>query len=179
VKVWDLFVRVAHWTLAVCVLTAWITGELKFKSAEAIHEWFGYALLVVIALRIVWGYVGPRYARFAQFTAGPSRTLAYAKALVRGVEPRYVGHNPLGAWMIVALLATAALASLSGWLSITDRFWGVAWVQGTHHVLGDGLIALVSLHVAGVVYTSLRQGENLVAAMLSGVKRPAEPGDVA
>ena len=176
---WDLFVRIAHWTLAVCVLTAWITAEWKFESAEPIHEWGGYAVLLVIALRIVWGCVGSRYARFAQFAIGPSRTLAYAKAVVRGVEPRYLGHNPLGAWMIVALLATAALASLSGWLSITDRFWGVAWVQDTHHVLGDGLIALVSLHVAGVVYTSLRQRENLVAAMLSGLKRPAEPGDVA
>jgi len=177
--VWDLFVRIAHWTLAVCVLTAWITAEWKFESAEPIHEWGGYAVLLVIALRIVWGCVGSRYARFAQFAIGPSRTLAYAKAVVRGVEPRYLGHNPLGAWMIVALLATAALASLSGWLSITDRVWGVAWVQDTHHVLGDGLIALVSLHVAGVVYTSLRQRENLVAAMLSGLKRPAEPGDVA
>jgi cytochrome b len=165
--------------LAACVLTAWITGEFKLKSAEWIHEWSGYAVLIVIALRVVWGFVGPRYARFAQFVAGPSRTLAYAKAAVRRVEPRYVGHNPLGAWMIVALLATAALAALSGWLSITDRFWGVAWVQDAHHLLGDALIALASLHVAGVVYTSLREGENLVTAMLSGIKRPAGPGDIA
>lgn len=178
-KVWDLFVRIAHWTLAVCVLTAWTTGEWKFNSAEPIHEWGGYAVLVVIALRVVWGFVGSRYARFVQFTAGASRTVAYAKAVLRGMEPRYVGHNPLGAWMILALLATAALASLSGWVSITDRFWGVAWVQDTHHVLGDALIALVVLHVAGVVFTSLRQGENLVAAMVSGIKRPAGPGDVA
>jgi cytochrome b len=99
--------------------------------------------------------------------------------VVRSVEPRYVGHNPLGGWMIVVLLGTAALASASGWLSITDRFWGVAWVQDTHHVLGDGLIALVSLHVAGVLYTSLRQRENLVAAMLHGIKRPPRAGDVA
>ena len=178
-KVWDPFVRITHWTLALCVLTAWITGEWKFNSAEPIHEWGGYGVLAVIALRVVWGFVGSRYARFAQFTAGPSRTLGYAKAVVRGAEARYLGHNPLGAWMIFALLATATLASLSGWLSITDRFWGVAWVQDTHHVLGDALIVLVTLHVAGVVYTSLRQRENLVAAMLTGMKRPAEPGDVA
>jgi cytochrome b len=179
VKVWDRLVRVAHWSLAACVLAAWITAESKLKSAERIHEWLGYAALAVVALRLTWGWIGPRYARFGQFVAGPARTLAYAKTLLRGAEPRYIGHNPLGGWMIVALLATAALASLSGWLSITDRFWGVKWLQETHEVLGNTLIALAAVHVAGVVYTSRRQRENLAAAMLSGIKRPPEPGDVA
>ncbi|MFL6570972.1 MAG: cytochrome b/b6 domain-containing protein, partial [Burkholderiales bacterium] len=150
-KVWDRFVRVAHWSLAACVLAAWITAEAKLKSAETIHEWLGYAALAVIALRCAWGWIGTRYARFEQFVAAPSRVLAYAKAVLRGVEPRYVGHNPLGGWMIVALLATAALASLSGWLSITDRFWGVEWVQEAHELLGNAVIALAALHVAGVL----------------------------
>jgi cytochrome b len=179
VKVWDRLVRVAHWSLAACVLAAWITAESKLKSAEPIHEWLGYAALAVIALRVAWGWLGTRYARFVQFVAAPLRVLAYAKAVLRGVEPRYVGHNPLGGWMIVALLATAALASLSGWLSVTDRFWGVEWVEEAHEVLGNAVIALAALHVAGVLYTSWRQRENLAAAMLSGVKRPPEPGDVA
>ena len=100
------------------------------------------------------------------------------QAMLRGSEPRYVGHNPLGGWMIVALLAAAAAASLSGWLSITDRFWGVEWVQDTHHVLGDALIVLAAFHVAGVAFTSRRQGENLAAAMLTGVKRAPGPGYV-
>lgn len=178
-KVWDRFVRVAHWSLAACVLAAWITAEAKLKSAEAIHEWLGYAALAVIALRCAWGWIGTRYARFEQFVATPSRVFAYAKAVLRGIEPRYVGHNPLGGWMIVALLATAALASLSGWLSVTDRFWGVEWVQEAHELLGNAVIVLAALHVTGVLYTSWRQRENLGAAMLSGVKRPPEPGDVA
>ena len=178
-KVWDRFVRIAHWSLAGCVLAAWITAESKHKSVEALHEWLGYAALAVIALRFAWGWIGPRYARFREFVAGPARTLAYARAVLRGGEPRYLGHNPLGGWMIVALLATAALAALSGWLSVTDRFWGVEWVQETHEVLGNAVIALAAAHVAGVVYTSWRQRENLAAAMLSGVKRPPEPGDVA
>ncbi len=178
-KVWDRFVRVAHWSLAACVLAAWITAESKLKSAEQIHEWLGYAALAVIALRFAWGWIGPRYARFRQFVAGPARTLAYAKALLRGAEARHVGHNPLGGWMIVALLATAALASLTGWLSVTDRFWGVEWVQEVHEALGNAVIALAALHVAGVVYTSWGQRENLAAAMVSGVKRPPGPGDVA
>jgi len=179
VKVWDRFVRVAHWSLAVCVLAAWITAEVKLKSAERLHEWLGYAALAVIALRLAWGWTGPRYARFGQFVVAPLRVLAYAKAVLRGVEPRYLGHNPLGGWMIVALLATAALASLTGWLSVTDRFWGVEWVQKAHELLGDALIALAALHVTGVVYTSWRQRENLAAAMVNGIKRPPEPGDVA
>lgn len=178
-KVWDRFVRIAHWSLAACVLAAWITAESKLKSAEQIHEWLGYAALAVIALRFAWGWIGPRYARFGQFVAGPARTLAYAKALLRGAESRHVGHNPLGGWMIIALLATAALASLTGWLSVTDRFWGVEWVQEAHEALGNAIIVLAILHVAGVVYTSWRQRENLAAAMVSGVKRPPEPGDVA
>ena len=178
-KVWDRFVRIAHWSLAGCVLAAWITAESKLKSAEALHEWLGYAALAVIALRFGWGWIGPRYARFRHFVAAPARTLAYARALLRNEEPRYLGHNPLGGWMIVALLATAALASLSGWLSVTDRFWGAKWVQEAHEAFGNALIFLAALHVAGVLYTSWRQRENLAAAMLSGVKRPPESGDVA
>ena len=175
--VWDRFVRTAHWSLAACVLIAWASGEWKLASSE-LHEWTGYAVLVVIALRVAWGWLGPRNARFGQFIAGPSRTLAYARALVRGREPRYVGHNPLGAWMIVALLVTAALAALTGWLSITDRYWGVAWLQDTHSALSDVLIVLITAHVVGVLYTSARHGENLIAAMWSGAKRPPAPGDV-
>jgi cytochrome b len=178
VKVWDRFVRVAHWSLAVCVLAACLTAELKLKSAEPLHEWLGYAALAVIAMRLAWGWIGPNYARFRQFVAGPARTFSYAKAVLRGDEPRHLGHNPLGGWMIVALLATAALASLSGWLSVTDRFWGVEWVQEAHEALGNAVVALAALHVAGVVYTSWRQRENLAAAMLSGLKRPPGPGDV-
>lgn len=178
-KVWDRFVRVAHWSLAVCILAAWLTGEIKSKPGQRLHEWCGYLALAVIALRIAWGWSGPRYARFAQFVAGPARTLGYAKAVLRRAEPRYLGHNPLGGWMIVALLLMAALASLSGWLSITDRYWGVEWLQETHEALSNALIALVVVHIAGVVFTSVRERENLVAAMFSGRKRPPEPGDVA
>src|SRR5262249_23229241 len=74
VKVWYRLVRVAHWSLAACVLAAWATAELKLKSAEQLHEWLGYAALAVIALRVAWGWIGPRYARFGHFVAGPART---------------------------------------------------------------------------------------------------------
>lgn len=170
-KVWDPFVRVAHWLLVASVATAWLTRE-------ALHEWLGYAALGIVALRVAWGGIGPHYARFRQFVRGPAATLAYARAFAARTEPRHLGHNPLGGWMIIALLATVALTCASGWLSTTDRFWGVAWVQDTHEFLADALVALAALHVAGVIHASLRHRENLPGAMVTGRKLPARPGDV-
>jgi cytochrome b len=171
VRVWDALVRTAHWTLVACVLAAWFTRE-------SLHEWLGYAALAVVVLRIAWGFAGPRYARFKQFVRAPAPTLSYARALAAGRAPRYLGHNPLGAWMIVALLATAGLTGASGWLSVTDRYWGIAWVQDTHEALADALAVLAIVHVAGIAYMSLRHRENLVAAMVTGRKRAPRPGDV-
>ncbi|HKA43787.1 MAG TPA: cytochrome b/b6 domain-containing protein [Burkholderiales bacterium] len=170
-KVWDPFVRVAHWSLVAGIIAAWFTRK-------SLHEWIGYAALGIVVLRIVWGLIGPRYARFRQFVLGPAATLAYARAFTARVEPRYLGHNPLGGWMIVALLATVALTCASGWLSITDRFWGVEWVQETHAFLADALVALACLHVGGVAYTSLRHRDNLPRAMVTGYKLPPRQGDV-
>jgi cytochrome b len=89
-------------------------------------------------------------------------------------EPHYVGHNPLGGWMILMLLATTAGICITGWLYTTDRFWGVAWVGQLHEFLTDALIVFVILHVAGVVFTSIRQRENLVKAMITGIKKTPE-----
>ena len=86
-------------------------------------------------------------------------------------EPRYLGHNPLGGWMIVALLLMVGLVGASGWLYTTDRFWGVAWVEELHEQLSNLLLILVALHVAGVLYASYRHRENLIAAMIHGRKR--------
>lgn len=175
---WDPFVRLAHWTLAISVLGAWLTAELDGKLAAALHEWLGYLALAVLALRAPWGWVGTRYARFSQFVRGPRATLAYAKQVAAGREPRHLGHNPLGAWMIVALMVMVAAAAGSGWLYVTDRFWGEEWLEETHELLANVLLTLVALHVAGVVFSSLRHRENLVRAMLTGYKRAPHPGDV-
>jgi len=179
VRVWDPLLRACHWTLAAAVLLAWGAAEAHGKLANQIHQWAGYAALAAVALRLAWGWRGPRYARFAQFVAPAAQTLAYAKQVAAHREPRHLGHNPLGAWMIVALLAGAALAAGSGWLFVTDRFWGEKWLAETHEVLAHGLLLLAGLHLAGVVFTSLRQKENLARAMLTGRKRAPGPGDVA
>jgi len=90
-----------------------------------------------------------------------------------------MGHNPLGGWMIVALLATALAAAISGWVYTTDAFWGVAWVERVHVFFAELLLVLAALHVAGVAFTSIRHRENLVAAMLHGKKRATDADDAA
>jgi cytochrome b len=170
-KVWDAFVRAAHWALVLSIAAAWFTRGAR-------HEIIGYAALAVVALRVAWGFIGPRYARFAQFVRAPRATLDYSRALAAGRAPRYIGHNPLGGWMVVALLASVALTAASGWLSVTDRYWGVAWVQDVHEALADAMVFLVALHLAGVAHSSRRHRESLVAAMVTGRKRAPRAGDV-
>jgi cytochrome b len=167
IKVWDLLVRLLHWSLVVSVVGAWLTRE----GNELRHEQLGYAALAIVAVRFVWGLIGPRYARFGNFVRSPAKTFGYFRAVVARREPHYVGHNPLGGWMIVMLLATIAVICGTGWLYTTDAYWGVAWVGELHEGATDFLIVLVALHVAGVVFTSIRQKENLVKAMITGTKR--------
>lgn len=171
VKVWDLLVRTGHWTLVVCTIGAWLVHG-KW------HEWLGYCVFVVVVVRVAWGFTGSRYARFSQFLRTPSATLNYGRQVIAGHEPRHIGHNPLGGWMIATLLATLTGICFTGWLYTTDKFWGVAWVENLHEGLTNLLIALVTLHVAGVFFSSWRHTENLVAAMIHGRKRAAGPKDI-
>ena len=175
VRIWDPLVRIGHWTLVASIVVAWFTRH----GGGWVHEWAGYAVIAVVLVRLVWGFIGSRYAGFAGFVRAPAFTLRYSQLVVAGREPRYLGHNPLGGWMIVALLACALLAAASGWLYTTDRFWGVEWVEDLHAGLSDLLFALAGLHLAGVVVESWRHRENLVAAMVHGKKRAAAPDDVA
>jgi cytochrome b len=172
VPVWDALVRVAHWLLAFAVGAAWFTR----RGWGALHEWIGYAALAVAAVRILWGFLDTSRARFAEFVAPPAATIRYACSVLTGREPRYIGHNPLGSWMVVALLATVVLTAATGWLYTTDTFWGVAWVERLHAISSDVLFALIALHVAGVLYTSLRHRENLIGAMIHGRKRAPPTG---
>jgi len=175
IQVWDPLVRAGHWLLAASVAAAWFTREGWGRW----HEWLGYATLALVALRLAWGWTGPRYARFSQFVRGPADTARYARRVLSAGEPRHVGHNPLGAWMIVALLSLTALAALSGWIYTTDRFWGDERIENLHDTLSTVLLVLVGLHVAGVGIASLRHRENLVGAMIHGRKRPPEDDDIA
>lgn len=173
-KVWDPLVRVFHWGLVASFAVAWLSaGEM-----QSLHEWAGYAAAALIGFRLLYGLFGPHYARFSQFLRGPKPTLGYARDVVRGRERRYLGHNPLGGLMVIALLATMAAIALTGFMMTTDAYWGVAWVEETHETLANLMLVLVGLHVIGVVFASFAHHENLVLAMITGRKRAAETGDV-
>ncbi len=175
VRVWDRAVRTLHWVLVGAVALS----ALGLVALFGVHRPAGYVALAVVALRVAWGGFGAGYARFAQFVRGPRATLRYALALARHREPRYLGHNPLGGWMVVALMACIAGLALSGWLYTTDAFWGDASVEAVHRALAWALLGLVVAHLAGVLFTSLRQRENLVKAMLDGRKRAPSGDDIA
>ncbi|MEQ1807348.1 MAG: cytochrome b/b6 domain-containing protein, partial [Burkholderiaceae bacterium] len=117
------------------------------------------------------------HLRFAAFVRRPEPTWAYARAALARREARHLGHNPLGGWMILALLGAALIAGASGALYATDAFWGDPTLYALHQVSGWSFALLIPLHVGGVVLTSILQRENLIAAMVTGRKRAPAPGD--
>ncbi|MBS0508097.1 MAG: cytochrome b/b6 domain-containing protein [Proteobacteria bacterium] len=173
-RVWDLPVRLLHWSLVAAVAVAWYSRH----DSGALHEITGYLLLALLAARLAWGFCGNRYARFAQFVRTPRATLVYARAAFGGRAPRYLGHNPLGGWMVLALLANLGLLGATGWLYTTDRFWGYGWLAGLHRGLAWALLSLAALHVLGMLWTGRQHRENLVRAMITGDKEPPGRGDV-
>lgn len=174
VKVWDPVVRIFHWTVAGGVI-----ANLTFlRHEENSHIYVGYAVIAALVVRLGWGFVARGHARFGSFVPGPRRLVAYFAAMFSRREPRYVGHNPAGAAMIVLLLLLLVTVGTSGWMMGLDRFWGVSWVETLHEVAANILIAAVALHVVGAVVESIRHHENLPLAMITGYKRPAEGTDI-
>jgi len=202
IRVWDPLVRVFHWTLVAAFAVAWLSAE----ELDTVHELAGYVVAALVAFRLVWGLIGSRYARFVQFVTGPRATLAYLGDMTRGRERRYLGHNPAGAAMIVALLVMLSATAFTGWLleeqgrvamlpampqivapafEDEDEYgeYGEGGEGGAigelHEVFANLTLLLVVLHVAGVALASVRHRENLARAMMTGEKRAPEPGDIA
>lgn len=201
-RVWDPLVRIFHWSLVVAFTVAWLTAD----ELQPVHEVAGYVVPALVAFRILWGFVGSRHARFAQFLRAPSAVLGYLGDMTRGRERRYLGHNPAGAAMIVALLVTLSGTAFTGWLmedesrlAVLSDLSGIvapaaaddegderehaARADGTleevHEALANLMLLLVALHVGGVVLASFRHRENLARAMVTGDKLAPGPGDVA
>jgi len=171
--IWDLPTRVFHWLLAACVIGAWLTAESE--RSRMLHLALGYSAGVLVAWRVMWGFVGSRYARFAEFVRSPAAALSYLRGYLPAAraagqtQTHYVGHNPAGAWAVLALLATVALVVATGWVTYQDdsaELWGAL-----HELVGNGIMVLVGLHVAAVIATSVLHRENLVRAMVNGYKR--------
>lgn len=170
VKVWDPFVRVVHWSLATLFLVAFLTGD----EIEIVHIAAGYAIGGLVALRIVWGFIGPRHARFSDFIRSPRAVFAYLRDVALLRAPRYLGHNPAGGAMIIALLVMLAGTGVTGYMMTTDAYWGAKWVEEVHEVFANLTVGLVVIHVLGVLVASFEHRENLVKAMVTGRKRAGE-----
>lgn len=181
VKVWDPLVRIFHWPLALAFATAFIVED----DLLAVHVWAGYLVLALIGIRLIWGVIGPRHARFSDFVRGPSQVVHYLRDAVQFRAKRYLGHNPAAGAMVITLLAMVAATGLSGMAlygaqelsgPLAPLLSGLspAWGQGleeVHEVLANLTLALIGIHVLGVLFSSLSHHENLIRSMFSGRKR--------
>lgn len=167
-RIWDPFVRVFHWLLAAGFVVNYFELVREGKSA---HQIVGYVMLGLVAARILWGFAGPRYARFSSFVRSPRQVLGHLRQMARHQDGRYLGHNPAGGAMAVALLLTVLAVGGTGWLSRTDWFFGIEWMEEAHEILANLMLALVILHVLGVLHACWRHRENLVLSMMTGRKR--------
>ncbi|QIB33499.1 cytochrome b/b6 domain-containing protein [Ancylobacter pratisalsi] len=167
VRVWDPVVRIFHWT----VVTGCILNLFILEDGDLPHEIVGYVVAGALVIRLVWGFIGTRYARFADFMPTPSRLRRYVAALAKGREPRMLGHNPAGAVMMLVLMALLAGVCLTGWMMGLDAFWGEDWLEELHETLANAILVLALLHAAAALFESWRHHENLVWSMVTGRKR--------
>jgi cytochrome b len=194
--VWDVPLRVFHWTVVLAVagsfVTHYVSGPMTSAGIDPFvwHARCGYATLVLVTFRILWGFVGPAHARFGDFVRGPVAAWTYARGLFRGTgEPaaHVAGHNPLGGWMVLALIALLLAQAVTG-LFANDQIMNsgplVGYVETSrsdalttlHHRLANVIAAAVVLHVLAAAYYVFIRRENLVAAMITGYKRGLPPG---
>ena len=189
IKVWDLFVRIFHWTIVVCFFIAYITED----EVMWLHELAGYTILVFVIARVLWGVVGTRFARFSNFIYKPSTVKQYFKDSLHFKSKRYLGHNPVGGVMVILLLVMLVLTSWSGMEAegtslFADNTFNIEIVKSAiadddhenggsevweeiHEFFANATLFLVFLHVAGVIFSSIVHGENLVRSMITGRKR--------
>jgi cytochrome b len=166
-KVWDRFVRLFHWSLVTCVML----NEFVLEAGETAHEWVGYAASALVLARIVWGFIGSRHARFADFFPTPARLGRHLRALLRGQHPEYAGHNPLGALMMLALMALVLALGVTGWMQGSDAWFGEEWLMELHEGLAEGLLIAAGLHAAAAIVMGRIERVRLVRAMITGQKQ--------
>jgi len=170
VRVWDAPVRVFHWLMVFSFAGAYLSAESE--RWRLVHVTLGYTMVGLLAFRIVWGLVGSRHARFASFVRGPAAVVRYLRGMVTGQPEHHVGHNPAGAVAILGLLGLTALVTATGWATYSDI--GGEWVGELHEGAANTMLALVGIHVAGVMLGSWLHRENLIAAMVTG-RKPGPP----
>lgn len=171
VAVWDRPLRACHWAIAIFVLIAWFTPN----TFDGLHRLSGYILMGLVGFRLAWGVVGTRHARFRTLLPKLRASPSYLWGLRKARVGRYMGLNPAGAAVLVALLTLLTLSTVTGAMQVTVTFFGVWWVEDTHAYVSHAVIAFAAVHVIGVVLMSVLQQENLILAMITGRKRHRYP----
>ena len=200
--VWDPLVRFGHWVLVAAFAVAYLSAEEEAGGPDPLHVWGGYVVGAIVVLRVVWGFVGPRHARFSNFVRGPLIALAYFRDLLYGRARRYVGHSPAGGAMVIALLVCLAATVTTGLMAYGEQGKGPltavlvtdtnangngaehrALAKGgeetestigeLHGLLANITVALVVAHIFGVAVASVVHKENLVLPMITGRKHRA------
>ena len=167
IRVWDAPTRVFHWLLVLSFAGAYLTSESERWSL--VHITLGYTLGGLITFRLIWGFVGTRYARFTSFVKGPSEVLQYAKSMATLKPKHFVGHNPLGAVAIVLLIVSGIAIVVTGYAVFNEI--GGEWVAELHEVASHIMLILVGIHIVGVIAASWLHKENLARAMVNGFKQ--------
>ncbi len=178
IKVWDILVRLFHWSLVFFVLVLFITEDDYLN----IHSYAGYTVLMLVSFRIIWGFIGTYYARFSSFITTPQAAIKYLKDEIAGDAKRYIGHNPAGAIMVFSLLITLILTAFTGMATIATEGKGplastfIANFSGEflgeiHEFFTSVILTLIILHIGGVIFSSFAEEENLIRAMISGKKK--------
>jgi cytochrome b len=179
VPVWDLPLRIFHWGLALLVVAQVTTASIG-GNAMQYHAWGGYAILALVAFRILWGFLGGTHARFSDFVRGPRAVLAYLKG-----GPAGAGHNPLGGWSVMAMLASLATQAVTGLFASDDIMMDgplakhvsgrtVEIATAIHDANGWLLVGLACLHVAAILFYLIVKKRNLTAAMVVGGRSDAQ-----
>lgn len=167
VKVWDPVVRIFHWTVvAACTLNLFILEEGKYW-----HRMTGYVIAAAIVVRLVWGFVGTRHARFSDFFPTPRKISDQISGIIRRKEKRYLGHNPMASVMMLVLMVLLAATAVTGWMTTLDAFWGERWLEQLHGTIANSIMVLVFVHTGAAIVESLRHRENLVWSMVTGRKK--------
>jgi cytochrome b len=180
IRVWDIPVRVFHWALVLCILGLFITAQLGGNWMEW-HKKLGFAVLGLVSFRIVWGFAGSYHARFVNFVRGPQTVIGYFKGLLKNEAPHFLGHNPMGALSVIALLASLLFQAVTGLFANDDilldgPYAGAVskatsdFITKLHKLNSDLLWILIAVHLAAIAYYYFKKKENLVKAMVTGEK---------
>jgi cytochrome b len=180
-RVWDLPTRLFHWVLTALIVAQYATGEYHVLDMRW-HCWLGYATLALIAFRVLWGFAGSQTSRFADFLRGPGAVLRHFRAYFYKNPQSSIGHNPLGGWSVLALLACVLVQAISGLFAsndiseqgpFADRVSASAMhlMTRVHGWNQNLLLLLIGLHVVAVLLHLLLKHDNLILPMFSGYKK--------